>query len=363
MFEFLSMMSMLLFAPVAEDPTRSGQALIDAIETVQQPVEDFRCEFEGSIRFKGTSHDAQTRPLGEDGLSETFSGIFIWKRTGDTFVDILHRMEPAKNMTRNGIAVRMSRAEAEESFNHDNERLGVSLIKSPNEIETWRADSYGWIFLIDKLKRLVANSGYTITVTDDLVDGRKLKVFNVGLTGMTDLILQRYWVDLGRNGHVVKRETYDADHKLSSRTDITLASFRIGKEEVWMPTAGETVGYVGLVDNKPVTGKTPALLETIYVANGAMSFNRHPGPEVFTLKYRPGTPISDNVRQMNYQYGQQKVGVVPTVAEAERMLKEQIAQAEEQKGQLSRRPPDREPTGRSGSPGEWSRWSPRHSSR
>ena len=39
-----------------------------------------------------------------------------------------------------------------------------------------------------------------------------------------------------------------------------------------------------------------------------MEFNKRPGPEVFTIKYKPGTPISDNLRKLQYEFGQQKIG-------------------------------------------------------
>ena len=80
--------------------------------------------------------------------------------------------------------------------------------------------------------------------------------------------------------------------------------------------------------------KTPTVLDTIYVVDGTMEFNQHPGPEAFTIKHKPGTPVSDQLRKLSYEFGQQKIGAKPTKAEAERMLKEQLAKAEEQKSEL-----------------------------
>jgi hypothetical protein len=65
-----------------------------------------------------------------------------------------------------------------------------------------------------------------------------------------------------------------------------------------------------------------------------MEFNKRPGPEVFTIKYKPGTPISDNLRKLEYQFGQQQIGLNPTKAEKEKMLNDQLAKAEQQKSAL-----------------------------
>jgi hypothetical protein len=74
---------------------------------------------------------------------------------------------------------------------------------------------------------------------------------------------------------------------------------------------------------------------------GTMEFNKHPGREVFTIKYKPGTPVSDNLRKLQYEFGQQKIGTKPTKAEAEAMLKEQLAKAEQQKSELVAAAPSR----------------------
>jgi hypothetical protein len=121
---------------------------------------------------------------------------------------------------------------------------------------------------------------------------------------------------------------------MSGRLGIKLAPFKVGDTEVWMPVSGEDAGYVALVDKKPVVTKEPTSLNTIYVLDGTMEFNKRPGREVFTIKYKPGTPISDNLRKMIYEFGQQKIGSKPTKAEAEKMLNEQVAKAEEQKAEL-----------------------------
>src|SRR5215831_9880690 len=92
--------------------TNEARLLIDTIETLQHPVEDFRCEFEGTIRHRGKV--AEDMKVGEDGVYKSFSGIFIWTRGGDTHSEGLHRRAIDNQITRESLVVRMSQQQAEE---------------------------------------------------------------------------------------------------------------------------------------------------------------------------------------------------------------------------------------------------------
>ena len=157
----------------------------------------------------------------------------------------------------------------------------------------------------------------------------------------------RYWIDLHRNGHVVRQEEYLPPLGMASRLDITLGSFKVGGAQVWMPVSGETTGYTALLDKKAVIMDQPQSIEKIYVVGGTMEFNKHPKPEVFTIKYKPGTPVSDALRKLNYEFGQQKVAPRPTRSEVQEMLDEGIARAARQKSELV-----------AASPGEGFDWTP-----
>jgi hypothetical protein len=172
------------------------------------------------------------------------------------------------------------------------------------------------------------------SVSDIQLDGRPCKVLKIALKGVPDSLIFRYWIDLARGGHVVRMECYLPGKVLQSTMSITLSSYKLNGADIWMPTYGEYAGYSGVEDGKPVITKEPAGLQTIYVVDGTMAFNTHPGPETFTIKYKPGTRISDHLRQLNTEFGAQKIDAKPTKVEAEKMLKEQIAKAEQQKSEL-----------------------------
>jgi len=330
----LILSTFLAVLTVGDDPARHEvQVLVDTIESLQQPVEDFRCEYEGSFRAAGTA--AQALKLGEEKVLDSYSGVFIWKKGGDTRIESWHRRGTTNQITRLSTAVRTQQQQAEQYSRSNDASVGAATINNPRRVMTW-SSSMGTIFLIDKIKREVTDPAIAPSVSDDQIDGRPLKVLGIGITAVPDSLRCRYWIDLRRNGHVVRQEIYRGKGRrvMAFRLDIKLAPFKVGKSEVWMPVSGESVGYDSIVDKKPVVMKEPQALEKVYVVNGTMEFNKHPGPEVFTIRYKPGTPVSDNLRKLQYEYGQQKVATNPTKPDVKKMLEEQLATAHQQKSEL-----------------------------
>ena len=58
------------------------------------------------------------------------------------------------------------------------------------------------------------------------------------------MLLAKYFIDLQRNGHVVRVEHYTAKNALASWLDVSLASFKVGDAVVWMPVSGQSVGLM-----------------------------------------------------------------------------------------------------------------------
>ena len=337
--------SLVLAYPGESSPMDDAGELILEIEALLAPVEDFRCEFEGTVRFKGPLAAAVS--LGADGLYEQFSGIFVWRQGGDTYSDSMHRRGADDVIGRQTVVVRMSEQRAERHDRANDASVGSATIKTPSEVNSWVIGSLGRIFLIDKLKRDIAEDRFDMTVGDDRIDDRPLKTLDVAVKNVPNSRMMRYWIDLRRNGHVVKAENY-MNGKVMGRTEITLAPFRVDGSEVWMPVRGESTGFGAMDGKMPIVTDEPTSEEITYVVARTLEFNKRPGPQVFTINYKPGTPISDDLRKLTYQFGQKSIGSKPTKAATEAMLAEQIKDAEAQRKTLAAVPVSQEVA--------WSSW-------
>jgi hypothetical protein len=322
----------------ADDGIHDIRSLVAAIEAVQHPIEDFRCEFEGSTTYKGATAERERSLIDANGVFDAYGGTFIWKRGGEMFVDIFHRRGGDGVVYTEKIMVRPQ----ERVFEHHNHPGGRGIasvdVRDLNEINLTNFESPARFFLIDTYRVLRDRNTIETTVSDEVVDGRPLKVLTIYLvfknTNLPNRLIARDWIDLQRNGHTVRSEAYMND-TLAGRTDVRLKLFKIGEEDVWMPVAAESKSYAYIgADKLPAVAEEPTILKSMYILDRTMEFNKHPGPEVFTKKYKPGTPISDHIRKLQYQFGQDKLKPLPTKAEVEAMLNNQLAKAEEQKNEL-----------------------------
>ena len=328
---------LIMTSIVGSDPGRSDAGiLIDTMEALQLPVEDFRCEFEGTVQLKGDAW--KNEKTGDGGLLESFNGAFIWRRGGDIHSETFHRQGFNNVIKLESVVVRMKQNQAERYERANDAPLGFARIDTPAQVRSAVTGDLGYILLLDSIKKDVTDESLELSVTDDQSEGRPLRVLNVAQKIMGgkrgSVLARRYWVDLRRGGHVVRQEWYLRGKEARVRLDVEVSRFKLGNSEVWMPTSGSKMSYVALVDKKPVITKEPSVIERIDVLRSTMQFNTHPGPEVFTIKYKPGTPISDSLRKVTYEFGQQKLPSEPKKADIEKMLREQIAEAQKQKEDL-----------------------------
>ncbi len=334
-------MATTVLSAVADDGIHDVRTLVTAMDALQRPVEDFRCEFEGSSKAAKAEGAAAEKLLvkpGEDGSYDTFGGVFVWKRGGEMSSDALHRRSIDNVVSRELILVRPRQRELELHTRPNTTTVGHTEIRNFDQVYISMFDTPAKFFLIDDVKRCIDLEYYKTSVADDQIEGRPVKALSVFLTfkgpkNIPDQLLMRYWIDLHKSGQVVRKEYYQ-DDVMGARFEIALRSFKVGSEDVWMPISADMKSYVENVEGKPVVLKDPVLHLSIYVIEGTMQFNKHPGPDVFTAKYKPGTPISDHIRKLKYQFDEVKISPRPTKSEVEAMLQSQLAKAEAQKNEL-----------------------------
>lgn len=311
----------------ATDP----RAFVDLLESLQPELRDFRCEFEGTLSFKNKAVQ-ELRGLNEDGLFDTFTGVFVWKSDGSTYVNTLHRHEPSGEIEKQLVLVKDGEAHQYAKMVDDPD--GATVVDDPLLINPDRSGSLGSIFLIDTIRRLSSMRDMEATTGDDVIDGKACKVlaFTQRSSGF---LLEKFWIDLQRGGNTIRRESYVAgEENLVSRIDITLDRFEVGDASIWMPVSGVIEGHSSTRDGKPYFPKEPTSIEQLYIVHGTLEFNQNPPPSTFEASYTPGTPISDNLRKVQYQFSQQKPPDRVTRAQAESMLRDQLALAEDQGNEL-----------------------------
>ncbi len=318
---------------------RDVKSLIDLIDSLQPRIEDFQCEFEGTKVFKN-EEVKKARGLAEDGLLDNFSGSFVWTTGGDVNAIIFHRVQPEGKISRELLVVRAKKHEAERYLRSDDAPIGRGSIADPDDMNADRDTCLGMIFVHDTLVRLAAKENLRVEISEETSEGRVLTVVKF-IFKDNCRVSECFWLDLKRGGHAVRRESYVEGKYLVGRVDIKLVLMKVGDVEAWMPVYGVGESHSALKDGKPYFPKDPTSIQTIYINDGTLEFNKHPGPVTFTIKYKPGTPISDSLRKLEYEFGRQKPPKRPTRAETVVMLNEQLADAKAQGKELEAGSPAR----------------------
>ncbi len=272
---------------VADD---RAQKLIATIDSLRPPLDDFRCEFEGTVRV--ASETAMGSDIATEERPDSFSGTFLWRKDGDFWCDSFHEdARDPRRIERRTMAVRSRERHAEERRRFDDAVDGQQTFGSPGIFRS-RLDLEGPqdLLLLEVLRDQTTNDDHTVSVRDDQIDGRPLKVLEIRLKDINQL-LRRYWIDLGRNGHVVRFETYRNGERLKLRCDIKLAKLGLAGAEIWMPVSAEQVTYSPPTGSE--TGQSqPELSATISIVDGTMAFNTGLDAKNFAIDYRAGKPIS-----------------------------------------------------------------------
>ncbi len=310
-----------------------ARAFTAVLESMQPGLLDFQCEVEGTLIFTERGREGSDDSFGPGGLYDTFSSIFLWRRPGDSCVNTYHRFEPDGEMLREQLVVRAATGEAELYIRGNDAPIGATSIQKSSKVHTDRSGCLGSLYALDIATRLAERSELELTLSEATFEDRPVKLATYSFRELKQP-LQRLWIDMHRGGQAVRREVYAAGEALMARADIELAEYRDGDESYWLPVRGRIEGHNLVIDGRPTFPKEPTTIENLYVVNRSMRLNQQPRDETFQRDYKPGTPISDNVRKSQYRFGQQKPPALMTSTEAQVALLEQVAAAEAQRTEL-----------------------------
>jgi hypothetical protein len=308
---------------VADD---QAQKLIDTIDSLRSPLEDFQCEVEGTVRF--ASETSMGSQIATEELRDSFSGTFLWRKDGDFWYDSFHEdIRARRKIERRTVVVRSRERHAEEHRRFNDAVNGQQTFGSPSIFRTRLGLEGPWdLLLLDDLRDQTADETHTASLHDDRIDGRALKVLEIRFKDINQL-LRRYWIDLGHNGHVVRFEAYWNGERLRLRRDIKLAKFGLAGAEIWMPVSAEQITYSAPTASE--TGKSqPESSATISILDGTMAFNVGLHAKNFAIDYRAGKPTSASGRRRSDQYDQQTLAAKTIDGAAQKARNDPIAPRE-----------------------------------
>ena len=303
-------------------------------------VEDFSCEFEGSLRYT-TKNSWDRLHLPDSGLYDEFSGNYTWRNDGAAILDVYHRFAPSNDLQRQTTAAIKGEVT---DYRRSSDAIQGSGTKTAIHGTEFTATASPAILLArDRLLANLGDEGFRVLQQpDEFVDSALCEVYDFVYkrgpnSTLKDAPGERFWVDMRRDGHVLKHESYNenSSHVASRLSGVRLMRVPIGNnQDAWFPSTGVGQGFMDLdAAKKLVCRDSATTVESIDVMVGTIRVNQHPDDSTFAVDSKLGTPITDRLRSSQYEFGQQRTRVT-TRAAAEAQVQELLSQADAQKKDL-----------------------------
>ncbi len=315
-----------------------GAAFLAVLDSLWSSLGGIACEYEGQEVYLD-QQIAKNANLEADGVYDSFSGSLRWRGDGFSRLEIYRAVGPKKELAREILVVRGE--ESEIYTNPGDPKAGAGYVQDSRRQNLSRPASVGLIFQVDALRGLLKNPHISFKHEGvEKVDGHECQVVAFYFPDKK-WPHQRFWIDVNRGGHSLKRELYGDEGRLATRTSVRLRKFQCATggadPGVWLPASGDHEVYPSAETASRTTAdpRSPWSATHLDVIPTTVECKVRFPDSVFVINYRPGTPVSDALRGVMQEYGQQLAGKKRiTRREAESLLEEQLKATADQREDL-----------------------------
>lgn len=323
-------------------------SLIAAVDSMNARVVDYTCEFEGTEVEMGPGDDgAATGPR----PGRSYGGAFTWTARGDVRSDV-YEHDPSYGRTTWKTVVRKAADGQFATTIRANDDPFVNSSVTPENASHFDMDSRcGQLDPLGRIKQHLSSPDIEAEVEGEEIDGRpmqRLTLFGKGKDSGR-IVREKYWLDLARSGRVVRAEWYLLGRK-AVEWDFELRPFEVDGEKIWRPISGSMKNYMGnLIREMNESGVArpvdvaiatePARTESLRIAASTLRFNQAPAESAFTPRHNPRAPVTKSIRALKDLYGVKKPPDRPSRGEAQGLLAQRLADAEEREAELVALPP------------------------
>ena len=352
------LVAVLLGVAMVEDLDRLG--LIQLIDTARQSsYRDISFDYEGKDFVPGPI-ERQSLQLGEDGISDVFTGTFRRRSDGAISLDIFDVESRLGKQRAHHSQIALLNDQMEISTLAAAEKQAKISVENPDLIFFAGSTSYRNVWLNDWV-RMFAQSQYLYDfLGTEQLDGRQCLVVRFRLVYDESLPRDKqgshtFWMDFQRGGHVVRHE------KRFGGKLIILGTARLGEFTVkpgqiaWLPISGRVESRAAWRDGKGKYLDEPVHYETYEMIPATIRFNQGLQDSAFSVNAKLGDAVSDQIRKARYEFGQymvrpREVPKVSSNAEIKANLDKMLGDSKIMSQELKATSPMRE------GPTWWSRW-------
>ena len=326
-------LSIITFASLQTETDADPQQVLRVVDALHKPLKSCYLEYEGEL-IADSPEDR--RALGIDtGINMLYSGIFKYSQS-DKYINTIFKdrlsskIQPDRALRRLTI---LCDGQETHIFGKADGAVGAAVTRHVTSADFDETGSWGKVWLVRRFRELLKYEKKRLIYTGtESIDGARCEhyAFVLGrppyhIDAPNSLVYQ-FWIDMNRSAQVFRCERWNDGRLLERTVDVVLEQFGAKNESVWLPVRG-TIEHFDGEGNLHSTEKYRLLKDTIAINKGI-------GDSQFTIKYPIGTPVSDRIRGLAYEVGQDRRPPPETLAEAEARLKDSLKKAEESRSEL-----------------------------
>lgn len=274
--------------------------LLRRIEAARPAVEDVYLEYEGQMSFPTLKDSENTDG---QGVYDSYSGVYVARRDGAAIVEITHRYpENEADVRRETLSILGDRFQG---YTKSDSTQGSGRIERASVEKLRVMGSIARGFLREQLVEMVSSRGYDVAVKGaEDVEGRSLTRVEVSFRNDVP-ITYTYWLDMDRDAHVVKYEGRNAGNLANRLEVVSLDRFEDGRDRAaWIPTRMVYEAFEGITrETKGTYSSTATNRETFDVRRESVKLGAGFKDDRFTLKFKRGTWVSDDLKNVSYEVG------------------------------------------------------------
>jgi hypothetical protein len=317
-----------------------GPTLLKVLDGLHDPAEGYSCEYEGRVRYTRAS-DRDSLRLGNDGIAQIFSGSFTYRWDGAARLDYFVTHMSDHKVAKASIAIINDRKTIASGYVDDLMKTAKVSRADAHSNNIEHPYSLGRLHGLDLLRRHCAAQLTMVHEGTEPLDGYSCEVVTFKYTPASippeKESSQKFWVDLERGGHILRRELYRGANLSERLSRVQLAPFDGPKgSKVWLPISGtyEVFLYGDEKTRTILHSKDPIRIEEYLVMSPTVSLIAGIRDGHFAIELSPGTVVTDTVRGITYDFGRDQRPAPVTVAQAQERLRSHLSEADAQASEL-----------------------------
>lgn len=270
---------------VGQTPPMDGEQLMEVLRGLHAGIQDFQLVCEGRVECPAADSEAERQKW-----ESRFQGTYAYRAAdGAAYLDLYTKRASSEASFLRKTCASVKAKRFESTLSSDQKHLAFGPVEGVGAPRVFTGigspERFIYINLWLQMSYSFHRYGYLFKGWED-VDGHPAVHVIVDENPKSveaNKFTSHYWIDLGRGGHVIKKEFYQGAKMWYRLHEVRLALVPAGRgKEVWFPLQATMDTFLRGTEIL----QTPVFHEIYYVVSGTLVLNQGLGDERFSINWK-----------------------------------------------------------------------------